>query len=148
MLATPADLKTRRRVATTTRRSSDPQVETSPFSNFLVFAKTAGDDAARDTALQRFQAQVSNAERFLGLHGADSGPFLFGQEMSLAEAAIAPFARRRRGILVATMPPLRVSRRFTDAAAGRADRAVPQGVRRRADSPRRGVAATPRQGRG
>lgn len=69
-------------------------VETSPFSNFLVFAKTAGDDAARDTALQRFQAQVSNAERFLGLHGADSGPFLFGQEMSLAEAAIAPFVAR------------------------------------------------------
>jgi glutathione S-transferase len=67
-----------------------------PSSSFPYFAilRAGNDPEERETAIQSFQEGLKNVNAFLKHYAVNDGPFLFGQQFSLAECNMAPFVYR------------------------------------------------------
>lgn len=72
----------------------------SSFSYWNIL-RARGDDEKFKSALEEFKQGLVNANAFLEKKGAPRGPFLFGEQFTLAECNTAPFIQRACNVLPA-----------------------------------------------
>lgn len=72
----------------------------SSFSYWNIL-RSRGDNEKFEAAVQDFKQALINANTFLEQKGASDGPFLFGDQFTLAECNAAPFLQRACNVLPA-----------------------------------------------
>ena len=72
----------------------------SSFSYWNIL-RAKGDNEKFDSAVQEFKQGLINANTFLEKKGDPQGPFLFGEQFTLAECNTAPFIQRACNVLPA-----------------------------------------------
>lgn len=72
----------------------------SSFSYWNIL-RTRGDNEKFESAVQEFKQGLINANTFLEKKGDSKGPFLFGEQFTLAECNTAPFIQRACNVLPA-----------------------------------------------
>lgn len=72
----------------------------SSFSYWNIL-RAEGDDEKFEAAVQEFKQGLINANAFLEKMGDSQGPFLFGEQFTLAECNTAPFLQRACNVLPA-----------------------------------------------
>lgn len=73
----------------------------SAFFHFFSIPKARGDSAQFEAAVAALTEGMVNTNSFLEAKGTSGGPFLFGNQFTLAECAAGPFVQRACTILPA-----------------------------------------------